>query len=268
MTETARQNNSEEKARSEEPLLIAYKTARTVLPIRAAKPQRKWMDETPYGFANRCLPLRIANQAGWVILNDRRIDAIWRGGPGAADVLINHHKVRPDEDLSQQSLFAMSHFGSGIVTWKIPYLFRTPPGYDLYVRGVTNWCKDGACPLDGIVETEWSIQTFTMNWKLTRPNLMVSFDEGEPICMIFPVPRGDIERFRPEVRHIEDDPELAGKFRRWLAERSSFINNLSNAKTAIWQGDYYAGRSFQGEPFPGHRLKLEIREFKDGTANK
>jgi hypothetical protein len=39
---------------------------------------------------------------------------------------------------------AISHFGSGILTWNVPYLFRTPPGYNLLVRGPANWPKDAA----------------------------------------------------------------------------------------------------------------------------
>lgn len=46
----------------------------------AASPRgRDWMDETYCGFANRCLPMRMASQAGWVILNDRPIRARWSG---------------------------------------------------------------------------------------------------------------------------------------------------------------------------------------------
>src|SRR3712207_8402233 len=38
-----------------------------------------------------------------------------------------------------RSLPARSHFGSGILTWNLPFLFRTPPGYNLHVRGPANW---------------------------------------------------------------------------------------------------------------------------------
>ena len=35
----------------------------------AAPADRDWMDATPNRFANRCLPLRIAAQAGWFVVN-------------------------------------------------------------------------------------------------------------------------------------------------------------------------------------------------------
>lgn len=253
-----------EEPRSEKLRLTAYRTSPIALPIEAAKPQRQWMDETRFGFANRCLPLRIANQAGWMLLNDRKIDAIWNGGLFLEDVKVTHHKLSPTDDLSTRPQFVLSHFGSGIVTWRIPYLFRTPPGYDLYVRGPANTFKDGASPLDGIVETDWSVATFTMNWKLTRPNLPVSWEAGEPICMVFPIPRGDLERFHPEVKNLTDEPELFEKVKQWTEERASFTEKLkTEAKSPVWQADYYVGRSSAGGSSPDHQLKLNLREFEE-----
>jgi hypothetical protein len=106
-------------------------------------------------FANRCLPLRIANQAGWFILNSHPLRVTWTGGNdlSALEVESLDPSVAPP---------AASHFGSGILTWNIPYLFRTPPGYNLHARGPANWPKDGACPLEGIVETDWAVSTFTI----------------------------------------------------------------------------------------------------------
>ncbi|HMZ02762.1 MAG TPA: DUF6065 family protein, partial [Burkholderiaceae bacterium] len=68
------------------------------------------------------------------------------------------------EDLGPNKGQITSHFGSGILTFSLPYLFRTSPGYGMLVRGPTNCAKDGAAPLDGIVETDWAPYSFTMNW--------------------------------------------------------------------------------------------------------
>jgi hypothetical protein len=57
-----------------------------------------------------------------------------------------------------------SQFGSGIVTFSPPWLFRTPPGWDLYVKGPSNRWKVNCVPLEGIVETWWLNYTFTLNW--------------------------------------------------------------------------------------------------------
>ncbi len=62
---------------------------------------------------------------------------------------------------------ATSMFGHGILTFHIPFLVRTHPGYNLLVRGPANMPRDGVSPLEGIVETDWAVATFTMSWQLT-----------------------------------------------------------------------------------------------------
>ena len=49
-----------------------------------------------------------------------------------------------------------------------------------------------------MIETDWSVATFTMNWKLTRPHWPVTFEIGEPICMVVPQRRGELESFHPQ----------------------------------------------------------------------
>lgn len=246
--------------------LTAYCTSERELPIVVAPAKRKWMDETDAGFANRCLPLRIANQAGWFILNDRRIEAVWNGGARLPDITIRYYKKSPSEKISPQQVHVTSHFGSGILTWHIPYLFRTPAGYNLYVRGPSNWCKDGVCPLDGLVETEWAVATFTMNWKITRVDTPILFEEGEPICMIFPQRRGDLSQFQPEIRLLDDAHDLHRRFQEWSQSRSRFIKETLIAgpdAKPLWQKHYFQGRSPSGDYFPMHQTGLKLSEFKD-----
>ncbi len=59
--------------------------------------------------------------------------------------------------------------------------------------------------LEGIIETDWTVATFTINWKITRPNVPISFGEGEPICMIVPQRRAELERFRPSLCDIANE---------------------------------------------------------------
>lgn len=95
-------------------------------------------------------------------LNQQGFEAEWAGK--------NHPDAITfawDEDLPNPKPVS-SVFGSGIMTWGVPYLFRTPPGWNLLARGPANWPKDAVAPLDGLVETDWAVATFTMNWKFTR----------------------------------------------------------------------------------------------------
>lgn len=45
-----------------------------VMKLVPALPRREWMEG-----AKRCLPIRIANEAGWWILNPTRFKAVWTG---------------------------------------------------------------------------------------------------------------------------------------------------------------------------------------------
>jgi hypothetical protein len=206
-------------------------------PIRPARRERKWMDDAEKKFPYRCLPLVVANQYGWEIPSTHHIRATWDGTSHADGLLV--------ENLSGDGeLHASSHFGAGVLTFQIPFLFQTTQGWNLMVRGPTNNPKDGIVPLDGIVETDWSHSTFTMNWRFTRA-CTVEFQLGEPICLFFPIERGALEKFRVELRALESNPELEKKHEEWSAGRDRFLLGLEKEKPHIvaqgWQKEYFQG---------------------------
>jgi len=178
----------------------------------------------------------IANQSGWHILNTRKIAVTWDGG-GAVGSL----RVEPAGGNAPP--FVGSHFGSGILTWNMPCLFRTLPCFNLLVRGPANWPKDGVQPLEGIVETDWADATFTMNWQMTRPHFTVN----EPKALIVPERRGELEGFRPETGPISHDPALNQAHDRWRNSRIAHNAGLkvtnSNGRRQGWQKHNFRGTS-------------------------
>ena len=117
--------------------LFAYEIhARSKMPIQPAPTDRAWMDQTPDRFAYRCLPMVMANQAGWIIPSPTRFTVRWNGGNQIKDMRIWFPKGKRANRI-------LSHFGSGVLTITIPYLFRTPTGINLWVKGPSNWVKDG-----------------------------------------------------------------------------------------------------------------------------
>jgi hypothetical protein len=241
--------------------LIAYRVS-PLPPLRlvAAPQPRAWMEATDQRFANRCLPLLIANQAGWFLLNSHAVRATWDGGNAKEALRLEYLSGAPPYP-------ATSHFGHGILTWHIPYLFRTPPGYNLLARGPANWPKEGAFALEGIVETDWSVATFTMNWKLTAVGRPVMFEVGEPVCMLVPQRRGDLEAFEPQVRDLQSEPELSRAYQQWTETRARFLADLqvpeSEAVRQLWQKHYFRGTGPDGSSAPTHQTKLHLREFDD-----
>lgn len=229
--------------------------------IRPTPVTRKWMDETDRRFAYRCLPLTIANQSGWWIPCPINFTAWWDGGE-------TKNSLRLEFDRGETRI--LSHFGSGIVTFAIPYLFRTPEGINLWVKGPTNLIKDGAQALEGIIETDWASSTFTMNWKLTRPNNVVQFREGEPICMVVPVQRGLAESLNARQMPLHANPEVEAGYRAWSQSREYFMSALAAGdQTAVargWQKDYFNAAGQSDDIADEHQTRLHLSEFKKTQA--
>jgi hypothetical protein len=216
------------------------------------------MRKIPDQFARRCLPLLLANQSGWFVLNEHEVRVTWTG---AAD----HSAVKVELADPRARNGPVSHFGSGIVTWNLPYLFRTPPGWNLLVRGPPNWPKDGIHPLEGLVETDWSVATFTVNWMLTRPNVPVTFTVGEPLCMLVPQHRRELEDFQPEERALDGDPATRAGYDSWSESRQTFMirpgRDSRPGRGGPWQGHYFRGTTPAGADAPDHQMKACLRPF-------
>jgi Family of unknown function (DUF6065) len=258
---------SDEPTRPSRPL-IGFTTGGNAPPIGPAPTGRGWMSATRRGWANRCLPLLIANQSGWELRTPTAFTATWMGGddPGAL-------MIAPDRRDPGQFLPA-SNFGYGILTWHLPILFRTPPGYDLLVRGPANHPKDAISPLEGIVETDWASSVFSMNWKLTRQLMPVRFEVDEPICMIVPQRRDELEEFAPELRPIESDEDLRRKYEFFLRSRQEMgqaqaATDAGAGERVPWQGDYTRGTHADGDTGPDdHRTRRDLRPFVHPNATQ
>lgn len=246
--------------------LDAYKlTKDPELRIQPAVRERDWMDETGSQFAYRCLPVNIANAYGWHIICPTAFTAIWDG-----TVETDAIRMRADDG---SNVPANSHFGHGVLTFDIPYLFRTEPGFDLFVTGPINAPKHGIVALSGIVETDWAPYTFSMNWMFTRRSLSVRFKAGEPCCQIFPVRRGMLETVKPRLLELSDNPALEGDYRAWASSRAAFNNDLAhpsnNSSTAKWQKTYFRGMLPNGEipeRAQRHLTKMNLRPFQNDKS--
>jgi hypothetical protein len=207
--------------------------------IVPGRPQRKWMETFEDRHPYRCLPLTMANSTGWEILSPHTFTIIWNGGPHQDDV-----RFRLDHQSPGFDEFAKSHFSSGIVTFHPGYLFRTPPGWSMWVAGPPNHIKDGIQPLTGLVETDWLPFPFTMNWMMTRPG-EVRFEKGEPFCFITLVQDKVLESFDVVHKPLESDDVLRGQYEAWSTKRDEFNRRLHHrdpeAVKAAWQRFYFKG---------------------------
>ena len=244
--------------------LTCYQIHNVAPRIIPARSERAWMDETGQRFAYRCLPLTIANAMGWEVLCPAGVKAEWNGGNDLSDI-----KVEIDTPAWDQGRFAISHFGHGVLTFQLGYLFRTEPGIGIWARGVPNLAKDGIAPLEGIIETDWMPFTFTMNWRFTRPG-MAEFAKDEPFCFVTLVGYRQLEKVEPEVVMLKDAPEIQEQFRALQDSRNNFNEGLKRQDSATvkegWQKWYFRGEQPLGDASPHHTSKIKLAAPKYSDA--
>lgn len=238
--------------------ITAYEVVEEPLALRTAERSRVWIDELPERFGYRCLPLAMANQIGWEIVNPFPFTARWNGKAGLDAIDIRFH--------GEASPLVGSHFGHGILTFNSGYLFRTTRSHNIYVKGPANRPKDGIAPLEGVIETDWAPFTFTMNWQFTRRRLKVTFEKDEPIATILPYPRHYASKFEPRIRNLNENPQLYGQYTGWRDERLRFNEALKEQGSAEqaqgWQRTYMKGQNQAGDTFAGHQTKVQMKPFR------
>jgi len=231
--------------------------------IERASARREWMDHAPKGAANRCLPLVIANQAGWVITCPVSFKATWDG----SDSNMSGLKLEFQEKAELYGRQILSLFGMGIISFSLPWLFRTSEGVGMIVRGPTNSMKDHCAPLDGFVETDWAPYTFTMNWKITKRKTPVYFRKGEPVCLLQPYPIGMLEETEARAAPISSDPELHRTALAWNERRNEEIQSNTGREKSVFSLDYVKGKTPGGGAAPEHRTKLRLAAFERDEAS-
>ncbi|MEL6369336.1 MAG: DUF6065 family protein [Pseudomonadota bacterium] len=236
--------------------------------IRPCSPKRNWMEETHQKYAYRCIPLLAANTMGWEVLNPVTSTVRWNGGPTNIDLSVKGERNHP--------CAALSHFGRGIVTWYLPFLFRTSPDLGLVVAGPANMERDDAVPLDAFVRTDWLPFPFTMNWRLTREDTEVTFEKGEPICRIYPFPIELLDQTRLELTNLTDDPGFLDATNEFAKARQANVAKVQadaekREKTGepissdgVWNSQYARAKSAtQGSGLLPHQTVFNCQEPED-----
>ena len=224
--------------------------------IIPAPKEREWMNQESSKFSYACLPLVSANNFGWWILNMEEIEVEWNGDPAIDAVKINY------TDNKARYKYASSHFGSGILTFGIPLLFKTTLGWGIYVSGPSNLFIDGMFPLEAIVETNWSPFTFTMNYKITRTNHKIKIPKYHPICRISPIQLNLNEKTNLKLKYLEEYPELEKDHVEWVEERKKFIDDERKGNERMLH--YKDGINIKGCPFLGmHKLNYKYKKVEE-----
>jgi hypothetical protein len=232
--------------------------------VRPARAKRQWMDDFQDRHAYRCLPLSIANAFGWEALCPIPVEIRWNGGMAKEDIQVIGLKELPGG--SPVDHFCRSNFSRGIITFHLDYVIETEKNWGLLATGPFNDPKPTATPLAGVIETDWLPYPFTMNWQLTEPGV-TRFEEGEPFCFFFPVPRGVLPNTELQIHRLADDPELAARHNQFRDARNDFMRRVKagdhEAIKEAWQRHYFVGRHPDGVLAPEHLNKLRLKEPVD-----
>lgn len=240
--------------------LVAYELAPNPgYVIEPAPPKREWMDKAPGRTPYRCLPMVIANQAGWVVRCPGDFSVTWNGkvDPGGLNFKF------PDEATSRAG-FVASNFGMGIITFRFPWLFRTARGTGLWVHGPVNEPKDNLAALEGLVETDWLESPFTMNWKIQRRGAPVYFRKGDVLCTLTPFPLDELQSVAPKFRMIAAAPDLMTAVGEAQKRRLAMVDQQQGSLDGDtpWERTYMKGVRIDGTKLETHRTTLKLREFE------
>lgn len=233
--------------------------------IRPCKPTRQWMDNVPQKYIYRCIPMVAANTMGWEILNPVETTLLWDGESSNTSLT--------STPTSANAFAATSHFGCGIATWYLPFLFRTSPELGLVVTGPANHDRNDAVPLDAFVRTDWLPFPFTMNWRLLNKNTPVTFKANEPICRIYPFPIALLENTKLEIHSLAEDPAFMADVEKWGQTRQKNVekqqadaqNWLKTGEEptgdGVWNSQYVRARARDtGDTFSPHQTVFKCQE--------
>lgn len=202
--------------------ITAYKVdGATELPIIPAPQKRQWSKTIPG--IGACLPLTIANGGGWWLLNPAEFTARRSS--------YYNHEVTIQRDVNHVA----SHFGFGVMTVIIPYVFRTTAGWELLIRGPSNVFYPGFHPFEGIVETNWHSGTATMNWMVEK-DAVHTFIEGDPLAQIVPIQISQLEAF--QVKSEEMPENLEEEFAQFATSRVDRLKANRAEGKVRYQGLY------------------------------
>ena len=262
--------------------LICYLIDDHPVDIRPASNRRNWMNQTPNSYAYRCLPLSIANAHGWEFRCPVTCEAEWNGGSNKEDVQIRFEEGE-NSLLGTRKIktFVESHFGSGILTFNVGVILRTPPGYNLWITGPINEFKDGIQALSAVIEAYWMPNVFTMNWKFTRPNFKVTFQKGDPFCFFFPIEHRLLDKINPKFKEISEDQDLEKQYNVAFGKRAFLpvLNILKGQELIIEENDrslqvqgwYMRGKMPDGTEVVDHKRRAQVKAFEfasKGTPHK
>ncbi len=209
--------------------------------------KRDWFPENAY----RCRPLPTANEYGFILKTEFDFTAEWNGKESSEDLKFFFNE--PLEDVNSKYFTNVSsHFGSGIITISIPYVFRTPPGIDLLITAPPNYLLPGLRPMSAIIETDNLRSHFTFNFKVEIPECAISIKAGTPLAWIMPINKDFANNFKfvPAENIFEKNIlDIENDYQKEFAKTRLSLKSAPIEKPVIFDRTYKSKMDVYGNKF-------------------
>lgn len=212
------------------------------------KKKREWFSKHFYN----CLPLVIGNQYGFIIKAGFDISFIWDGNDNPEGIFF--WSEIPDEKIDKLYPRLESVFGHGIVTVRIPLIFRTPPQVNIMTINPPNFILPNITVLTGVIETDNLRRNFTFNLKIQTPNKPVHIEKGTPLSGFIPIPRYYADSYKLELAENIFAPEILEEEYQTQTDFGKYRKEVEpNLRDGI--GRFYRkGIDVYGNKFPDHQI--------------
>jgi hypothetical protein len=212
--------------------------------------KRDWF--TPYFY--QCLPLSIANMQGLAFSSPFSFEVLWNGKQGTEDLSINIYNDSEILNFTKMDhVYISSHFGHGIFTFNFPIMLKTPPNVNLMTIAAPNYPLPGISPMSGVVETDNLSFSFTLNFKVDIPNVLIKVEKNYPIMGIIPIPRNYCDSFKLlNAYNILNEKDIEEQ--RQIANEQTISREKQNKYKLNPDARYYKGIDIRNNKFNNHQL--------------
>ena len=228
----------------------AYEIFQGAAKIEQLPVKREWMDKTFDGHAYRCFPLSLTNQMGWGFSFPKDITVMWDGNDTEEG---NHIKILEGNE------FVDTNRGTATLIFNIGWFFKTDSNVSLLFFGPPNLIIDGASPLTNIISTSFWNSPIPVSWKITKPNVPITFKANEPFMAVMPI---SLSNLNESTMTLNKNPYDINEYHKNLTNYGNVI--LKNNKIPKWSDFYRSATDQHGNKIGEH----EVKKIKLYTKDK